>query len=135
MNEGVVFNSDGTITMSELTYKSICLKMGENSPTYLYLLSQKEKNIVNAIKYLEEKRIRNKAIVDVDVLEGILNELDSADNCVKKLYLENRKYKEVIDKAEKILNECKLLMPHEFDLEEQVDNVIDILKEVSDENN
>lgn len=75
MNEGVVFNSDGTITMSELTYKSICLKMGENSPTYLYLLSQKEKNIANAIEFLEKNRIRNKAIVDVDVLVGILNEL------------------------------------------------------------
>ena len=72
---GIVFNSDGNITMSELTYKSICLKMGENSPTYLYLLRQKKKNIANAIKYLEEKRIRNKAVVDVDVLEGILNEL------------------------------------------------------------
>lgn len=42
-----------------------------------------------------------------------------------------KKQKEVIDKAEKILNECKLLMPHEFDWEEQVDNALDILKEVS----
>lgn len=45
---------------------------------------------------------------------------------------EARKQKEVIDKAEKILNECKLLMPHEFDWGEQVDNALDILKEVSE---
>lgn len=43
-----------------------------------------------------------------------------------------KKQKEVIDRAEKILNECKLLMPHEFDWEEQVDNALDILKEVSE---
>lgn len=43
----------------------------------------------------------------------------------------NKKQKEVIDKVGKILNECKLLMPHEFDWQEQVDYVLDILKEVS----
>lgn len=32
-----------------------------------------------------------------------------------------KKQKEVIDKVEKILNECKLLMLHEFDWEEQVE--------------
>jgi glycerol-3-phosphate responsive antiterminator len=74
MIEEITIHSNGSITMSETTYKNICLKLGENSPTYLYLLRQKEKNIANAIKYLEEKRIRNKAIVDVDVLEGILND-------------------------------------------------------------
>lgn len=69
------------------------------------------------------------------LIKRVLDELDSADDCVKNLYLKNIKYKEIIDKAEKILNECKLLMPHEFDWEEQIDNVIDILKEVSYENN
>ena len=43
-----------------------------------------------------------------------------------------KKQKKIIDKAEKILNECKLLMTHEFDWEEQVDNALDILKEVSE---
>lgn len=43
-----------------------------------------------------------------------------------------KKQKEVVDKAETILNGCKLLMSHEFDWEEQVDNVLDILKEVSE---
>ncbi len=75
MNEEIIFNNDGSITISESTYKSICLQLSENSPTYLYLLKQKEKNIAYAIKYLEKKRIRDKAIIDVDVLEGILNEL------------------------------------------------------------
>lgn len=50
---------------------------------------------------------------------------------IKQLQKENKKQKEVIDKVEKILNECKLLMTHEFDWEEQVDNALDILKEMS----
>lgn len=70
----VELNIEGTVVIDESTYKNMCLKLEENSPSYLYLLMQKEKNIKNAIKYLEKKRIRNKAIVDVDVLEGILNE-------------------------------------------------------------
>lgn len=61
--------------MSELTYKKIWLQLSENSPTYFYLLRKKERNIACAIEYLEKNRIRNKAIIDVDVLEGILNEL------------------------------------------------------------
>lgn len=73
--EEIVFNCDGSVTLSEFTYKNICLKLDENSPTLRYLLNKKDKNIKNAIKYLEEKRIRNKAIIDVDVLEGILNEV------------------------------------------------------------
>lgn len=72
--EKIIFNSNGSVTVSESFYKNICLRLSKNSPTYLHLLRQKEKNIRNAIKYLEEKRIRNKAIVDVDVLEGILND-------------------------------------------------------------
>lgn len=53
------------------------------------------------------------------------------------LYLMNlkdqvKKQKELINKVGKILNECKLLMPHEFDWQEQVDYVLDILKEVSE---
>lgn len=73
--EEIVFNCDGSVTLSEFTYKNICLKLDENSPTLRYLLNKKDKNIKNAIKYLEKKRIRNKAIIDVDVLEGILNEV------------------------------------------------------------
>ena len=37
---------------------------------------KKQKEVINrAIEYLETKRIREKAIIDVDVLEGILNEV------------------------------------------------------------
>lgn len=32
-------------------------------------------------------------------IKRLLDELDSADNCVKRLYLKNRKQKEVIDKS------------------------------------
>lgn len=75
MNEEIIFNCDGSVTISESTYKNICVQLSKDSSTYYYLLRQKEKNIANAIEYLEKNRIRNKAIVDVDVLEGILNEL------------------------------------------------------------
>lgn len=51
---------------------------------------------------------------------------------LEELQEQVKKQKEVIDKAKKILNECKLLMTHEFDWEEQVDNALDILKEVSE---
>lgn len=42
----IVFNNDGSVTISQSTYDSICLKMEENSPTYLYLLRQKEKKLL-----------------------------------------------------------------------------------------
>ena len=39
--------------------------------------SQKQKEVIDrAIEYLETKRIRGKAIIDVDVLEGILKEVE-----------------------------------------------------------
>ena len=38
--------------------------------------NQKYKEVIDkAIEYLEKKRIREKAIVDIDVLEGILKEV------------------------------------------------------------
>lgn len=39
--------------------------------------NQKYKDVIDkAIEYLEAKRIREKAIVDIDVLEGILKEVE-----------------------------------------------------------
>ena len=52
----VELNIEGTVVIDESTYKNMCLKLEENSPSYLYLLMQKEKNIKNAIKYLEKKK-------------------------------------------------------------------------------
>ena len=38
---------------------------------------KKQKEVIDrAIEYLETKRIREKAIVDIDVLEGILKEVE-----------------------------------------------------------
>lgn len=74
MNERVIFHADGSVTISEDTYNKICLKVNENSITYFYMMRKLEKNIERTIKYLEKKRIRNKAIIDVDVVEGMLNE-------------------------------------------------------------
>lgn len=66
--------------------------------------------------------------INLDEIEAINFILKDNEN----LEQQNKKQKEVIDKAKKILNECKLLMTHEFDWEEQVDNSLDILKEVSE---
>ena len=42
----------------------------------LYLENQKQKEVIDkSIEYLETKRIREKAIIDIDVLEGILKEV------------------------------------------------------------
>lgn len=38
-------------------------------------------------------------------IKRLLDELDSADNYIKNVYLENQKYKEVIDKAIEYINE------------------------------
>jgi len=45
-----------------------------------------------------------------------------------RLIEENQSLKDRIEKAIKIFKECKLLMPHEFDWEEQFENAIQKLK-------
>ena len=49
---------------------------------------------------------------------------------IKQLQQENKKCKEVIDKAIAIIDECKLLMPHEFDCGEEIEQIEKLLKEV-----
>lgn len=73
-------------------------------------------------------------------IKRLLDELDSADNYVKKLYLENQKQKEVIDKAieyieKHIKYECddayngmQFYSYHLYDFNKQ--DLLDILKEV-----
>lgn len=46
---------------------------------------------------------------------------------VLKKYSETKK---VIDKAIAIIDECRLLMPHEFDCGEQIEQIEKLLKEV-----
>lgn len=43
------------------------------------------------------------------------------------------KYKGVIDKVVNIINECKLLMLHEYDWGEQIAYIEELLKEVANE--
>lgn len=61
-------------------------------------------------------------------IKRLLDELDRADDCVKKLYLENQEQKEVIDKIKHILN-------NQINYREFVDivnDIEDVLKEVSE---
>lgn len=83
------------------------------------LLKEMKENCLKSSVYDDEKRLSK-----ANAITKFLNLLDT-----------DKKQKEVIDKAIKILNECKLLMPHEFDWEEQVNNALDILNEVQNEKN
>lgn len=44
------------------------------------------------------------------LIKRLLDELDSADNCVKRLYLKNRKQKEVINNFLDIVDKSKMLL-------------------------
>ena len=65
----------------------------------------------------------------------LLDELDHADNYIKKLYLENQKQKEVIDKIKDLLTIKKLRCLNENDYILNVldlDDILDIVEEVSE---
>ena len=65
-------------------------------------------------------------------IKRLLDELDRANNCIKKLYLENKKQKEIIDKVVlELVNIDGNLSNSQ--LSDRICNLIDILKEVSDE--
>ena len=68
-------------------------------------------------------------------IKRLLNELDSADNYIKKLYFENQKQKEVIDKIKDLLTIKKLRCLNENDYILNVldlDDILDIVEEVSE---
>lgn len=52
-------------------------ELGKYQANLLVNCIKKQKEVIDkAIEYLEAKRIREKAIVDIDVLEGILKEVN-----------------------------------------------------------
>ena len=60
-------------------YNENCILREKHNINDIGLLDENyklQKVINNAIEYLETKRIREKAIIDIDVLEGILNEVE-----------------------------------------------------------
>ena len=64
----------GDMTESEL--KDFIIELQEENSRY-ERINQKYKEVIDkAIEYLETKRIREKAIIDIDVLEGILKEVE-----------------------------------------------------------
>lgn len=82
----------------------------------------------NMLKFIE---IRNSyarpKIGELSINEKALAEYEKF--CLD-LIKDNEYQKEIIDKVRKIFEECKMLSPHEFNWEEQVDNALNILNEV-----
>ena len=71
-----------------------------------------------------------------NLIKRLLDELDRADNCFKRVYLENIKQKEVIDKAIELRNnfakENAGLIFENNEFIKFMNNLLDILKEVSE---
>lgn len=67
-----------TLAIGECTYNDInnIQKLEYKIKTINNLCKKQKEVISRAIEYLETKRIREKAIIDVDVLEGILKEVE-----------------------------------------------------------
>ena len=60
----------------EAIYPSMVIRSQAEAIELLEKENKKYKEVIDkAIEYLEAKRIREKAIVDIDVLEGILKEV------------------------------------------------------------
>ena len=64
----------GDMTESEL--KDFIIELKEENSRYERINKKYKEVIEKAIEYLETKRIREKAIIDIDVLEGILKEVE-----------------------------------------------------------
>ena len=68
-------------------------------------------------------------------IKRLLDELDHADNYIKKLYFKNQKQQEVIDKIKDLLTIKKLRCLNENDYILNVldlDDILDIVEEVSE---
>ena len=67
-----------TLAIGECAYNDInnIQKLEYKIKTINNLCKKQKEVISRAIEYLETKRIREKAIIDIDVLEGILNEVE-----------------------------------------------------------
>lgn len=84
MNENCKYCDYVSKCMKQCEYNSILCKINRSFPkivdiSYEELKRQnkKYKEVINkAIEYLESKRVREKAIIDVDVLQGILKEVE-----------------------------------------------------------
>ena len=64
------------IMNKEAIYPSMVIRSQAEAIELLEKENKKYKEVIDrAIEYLEKKRIREKAIVDIDVLEGILKEV------------------------------------------------------------
>lgn len=72
--------------------------------------------------YYREDTIHNEYALDVEEAKEIIKFIEDLEQQLKKK-------DEVIEKAIKVIKECKMLFPHEFDWGEQTDNLLQILED------
>lgn len=70
---------------------------------------------------------RDKEIIDIDFNDWAHDVLDVVIEETKDLRNENINLKQALNEIRNILDTCKKLMPHEFDWEEQADNILQII--------
>lgn len=98
------------------------------------MLDRKQIREAIACPQLGDKTYGKWGILTVEqrlTIAKLLDELDRADNYIEKLYFENQKQKEVIDK---IFSRITLLKMEDISRESNkvLDELLDVLKEVSE---
>lgn len=66
-------------------------------------------------------------------IKKLSKQLSDKSHQIYKLTRENTNLKQALNEIREILTECKLLMPHEFDWEEQADNILQIIDKYTKE--
>ena len=76
LEEDVIYSEykSGKCDMSD--FDKFCIEHCKDIECLLNEVQELKEVINKAIEYLESKRVREKAIIDVDVLQGILKEVD-----------------------------------------------------------
>lgn len=63
-------------------------------------------------------------------IKNLSKQLADKSKQIYKLTKENTNLKQALIDIREIINDCKKLMPHEFDCEEQADNILQIIDKV-----
>lgn len=117
-----------------IEYLKLCEKAFKNSSKYLYVYEHEIKQINEYIELLQQENKQLKENLEKIKQPTIfIDTQDMEERYGEQLYQDyleeqNKNLKDRINKAIETFEECKLLLPHEFDWGEQVDYAIEILK-------